>query len=112
MAYRCNNFICLEWPGGCSYWKRKDVQRLIQTYGLTVVKFNGCRLKLTDSQGNPLAKPWKVATNCPGVIKRFSGLKCLRDHQHAENCGSTLKKTEDYTYDFVRLVHEGFSSSL
>ena len=59
-----------------------------------------------------LAKPWKLATDCPGIVKRFSNLKCLRDHEQAENCGKTLKTTEDYTYDFVRLVHEGFSSSL
>ncbi len=112
LADRCNNFICLEWPAGCSYWKRKDVQRLIQTYNLTVVKFNGCKLKLTDPKGNLLAKPWKIATNCPGIVERFHKLKCTRDHEHAENNGKTLKLTEDYTYDFVRLVHEGFSASL
>ena len=112
LADRCDNFICLEWPAGCAYWKRKDVQRLIETYNLTVVKFNGCRLKLTDSSGNLLAKPWKLATNCPGIIKRFTGLKCLRDHEHGENNGKTLKETENYTYDFVRLIHEGFSASL
>ena len=102
----------MEWPAGCSYWKRKDVQRLIEAYGLTVVKFNGCRLNLTDPEGRPLAKPWKIATDCPGIIRRFQDLKCRGDHVHAQNRGNTLKSTEDYTYDFVRLIHEGFRDSL
>ena len=31
LADRCQNFICLERPAGCSYWKRKDIQRIIQS---------------------------------------------------------------------------------
>ena len=88
------------------------MQRLIEQYGLTVVRFNGCRLQLTDSDGNPLAKPWKLATDCPGIIKRFKDLKCRGDHVHAQNRGSTLKSTEEYTHDFIRLIHEGFRASL
>ena len=112
IAQKCGNFICLEWPAGCAYWRRRDVQRLIEQYGLTVVRFNGCRLQITDPEGRPLAKPWKLATNCPGIIKRFQDLKCRGDHVHAANRGETLKATEDYSYEFVRLIHDGFRESL
>ena len=112
IARRCGNFICLEWPAGCSYWNRKDVQRLLETFGLTVVRFNGCRVKLTDSHGNLLSKPWKFATDCPGIVRIFERLKCQGGHAHATTEGKSTKGTEDYTYDMVRLIHEGFHASL
>ena len=112
IARACSNFICLEWPAGCSYWKRKDVQRLIETFGLTVVRSNGCRVKLTDSDGNLLAKPWKFATDCPGIIKTFSNLKCQGGHSHGVTEGKSIKMIEDYTYDMVRLIHQGFLASV
>jgi hypothetical protein len=94
VARNYGNFICMKWPAGCSYWKRRNDRRSIEQNGSIVAKFNGCRLNPTDSAGNPLARPWKLATNCPGIIRRFQDLKCRGDHVHAENRGNTLKATK------------------
>lgn len=96
IALQCGDYVCIERPVGCSYWKRKDVKKLIKQLGLQRVHFNGCAVGLTDKDGAPLAKPWKFATNCPDIIIAFQTLKCSRNHRHGVTSDSDAKASESF----------------
>jgi hypothetical protein len=112
IAMNSGCLICIEWPTGCVYWRRRDVKALINRYNLVGVKFHGCALGLTGISGGPMFKPWKVMTNCPNIIKSFETVRCHRRHQHEIVAGANTKSSEGYTVDFVAKLHDAFREAV
>ena len=44
--------VTFEWPRDCEGWQRPDV----------AVSFHGCAVGLTDENGSPIKKPWRIKT--------------------------------------------------
>ena len=71
--------ICIEWPDGNDLWNKPQVQRMVKQYDLFPVKFDGCAVGLTASDGLPMRKNWKLMTNVPeleGADAGFVSLPC------------------------------------
>jgi len=108
-AKKNNNFIAIEWPGNCKYWKLTKVIKLIKDLQLKAVSFDGCMLGLKSIvDGKPIRKPWKILTNSPEIIKQFDGLKCSGHTEHRPCAGIDTKVTENYTKEFVDRLHTGW----
>jgi hypothetical protein len=108
-AYMNKNYVAIEWPENCTYWKLPKVQKLIKEIGLDSVSFDGCMLGLTSIvDGKPIKKPWKIYTNSEEIIKQFQGLRCNGHPEHRPCAGVDTKITENYTPEFIDRLHAGW----
>jgi hypothetical protein len=94
------------------YWKRKDVQDMIQTLKLVPTRFDGCALGLKSvNKGREhmfVMKPWIVYHNSNHFEKIFQPFKCpgvSRIHEHDQCRGANAKMSERYTDVFAVNVH-------
>ena len=66
-----------------------------------------------STRGKPLKKPWKLASNHPGMLEGFDKRcvhqgDCLRFQQpHVRVQGQDTKMTEGYTDEMAVAVHRG-----
>jgi hypothetical protein len=109
---KANGIIFFEWPGRCTYWKRKDVIDMTTTLQLQPTNFNGCALGLKSANKGRehlfIKKPWKVFHNCPhfdGLFSKFTCPGVSRIHQHDQCRGINAKKSKRYTETFALNVH-------
>jgi hypothetical protein len=100
----------MEWPNGCSYWKRKDVRALISKHRLKPVTFHGCALGLASivkaTLGLPIKKPWRILTNCDEIVEVFVDKICPGCEEHVTCRGIDANNSENYTPLYVASRHE------
>ena len=70
--------------------------------------FHGCMLGTTDQEGNPIKKPWTVATSMSEIGESLVQFQCDGNHTHVQGRGKPLKNTESYTFQFTDVVHKAF----
>ena len=103
------DFIALEWPSSCAYWRNKETVAFMK-HNLKTVKFHGCMLGVVSQKTQtPIKKPWTIATNCEEIIQEFSKFKCDKTHKHAPCAGQDTKQTENYSKPFAAAFHRGFA---
>ena len=72
--------IAWEWPRNCTLWRDPEVSKIIEEFGLESALFDGCAYGLRSehgrNKGQPIKKPWTLATNSPALYKRFHGKLC------------------------------------
>jgi len=112
--------IAWEWPTVCTWWKRREVVRIVKKFRLVKVDFNGCMLGLKSPKGNPIFKKWTVATNSPEIVDALSGCKCHRvgdklscgavQHEHAR--GQVTKLTYFYPHGMTDKIHKALNVRL
>jgi hypothetical protein len=116
IAIACGCYIAIEWPDGCSYWRRKDVRRLISICNLKPVCFHGCALGVVSRRpvtlGMPIKKPWRILTNCESILDTFHDKTCPGCAAHAPCRGTDAKATGEYSPEFARLLHTAFRSAV
>ena len=96
----------LEWPRNNAYWRESMVKKRLEKNGMVFSDFDGCRYDLHDSSGiQYLKKPWRFASNIPGIQNVFNRL-CQRDHTHGSTCGKEAKHSQYYTPTMTILVHK------
>ena len=104
------DFIALEWPSGCAYWRNKETIAFMEKHKLKTVKFHGCMLGVVSRKTQtPIKKPWTIATNCEEIIQEFNKFKCDKTHEHAPCAGQDTKLTENYSKPFAAAFHRGFA---
>ena len=110
MELLCHDFyVAIEWPQNCRYWKFPMVVKFIDEFSLIKYDFHGCMLGTTDQEGNPIKKPWTVATSMSEVGESLSQFQCDGNHTHVQGRGKPLKNTESYTFQFTDVVHQAFN---
>ena len=102
----CDVHIALEWPRKCRYWKLTKVANLLNQYEMLTYNFDGCALGMKNQEGEPLKKPWTVATNHAGIGKTLSKFQCKCERRHAPGRGIALKRTEEYTFRMTDAIHK------
>ncbi len=105
--------IVIEWPRACRYWHLDKVERAIEKFDLQIYDFDGCmygiKSILPKSQGTPIRKPWRIATNCPIIGAAFS-TKCDGSHLHTPCEGGHTRQTENYSRRSADSFHRAFRS--
>ncbi len=85
--------VLYEWPTGCRLWRSKRVLKMVKNLGMTKANINGCSLGLVSSRGNPMFKPWTLASSFEMFGRAFCGLVCDKTHTHDHARGSETAKT-------------------
>eukprot|EP00972_Heterocapsa_arctica_P088063 12984163-Heterocapsa_arctica.AAC.1 len=104
-----NGDIAYEWPTECDLWNRPEVVNMIFELSLNKASFHGCALGLTAEDGLPIKKPWTVATSSKNIADRLSEHQCPGPATHGVHhpcAGKETKRTEEYTTEMVKVVHE------
>ena len=96
--------LVIEWPRSCAYWNRQEVHYRRVSDRLHFANFEGCMFGTRMSDGVPLGKMWRFATNIPVIFAMFHTL-CDGSHSHAEARGKDLLNTQYYTPQIAGLVH-------
>ena len=107
-----NGIVCFEWPKKCTYWKRRDIQNMLNELGLEPAHFDGCSFGLKSTNRGKerlfLKKPWTVYSNCPILNTMLSKRTCSgvnNYHVHDQRRGKNAKGSERYTDELARSVH-------
>ena len=90
--------VSFEWPRHATGWMQPQVMSMITEFQMYEATFDGCRFGLTDKDGQPIKKPWRVVTTCPTLASELNKYKCSHPsgfiHSHAE--GAKTKHTAFY----------------
>ena len=100
--------VAIEWPQNCRYWRFPRIMKFINEFSLRRYDFHGCMLGTKDHEGNPIKKPWTVATTVDEIGLELSQYQCDESHDHVQGRGKPLKETESYSYLFTDCVHKAF----
>ena len=100
--------VAIEWPQNCRYWRFPRIIKFINEFSLKRYDFHGCMLGTRDHEGNPIKKPWTVATTVDEIGLELSQYQCDESHDHVQGRGKPLKETESYSYLFTDCVHKAF----
>jgi hypothetical protein len=101
--------IAIEWPANCAYWRWECVVDFVDSHNLRTVRFDGCALGIKSRDGNPILKPWKVATNMLSLVKTLEKFRCDGSHEHVTCRGVDAKLSENYSPKMVAVVHDAFA---
>ena len=102
--------IGFEWPKDCSYWRLRKVKKFESDHKLKTVLVNGCRVNLRSIVNDKLIpKPWFVKTDSDSLNSELQGRICNHTaDMHTHCAGKDTKRSEEYTDEFVALIHDGF----
>ena len=109
---RLKGIIAYEWPAYCKGWENPTVASMIQELELRESRFDGCQLGLTADNGAPILKPWKVYTNCEGLIKELDRHRCKKEHIHQQAEGQHTEKTGFYPERMCRVIIKAIKDDL
>jgi hypothetical protein len=73
-----------------------------------MVRIDGCRFGLRDDHGDPIKKPWRVATACQELLSGLQDMRCTCTVPHTPCQGKYTKRTEAYTPLLVARIHDCF----
>ena len=103
--------VVIEWPRACRYWHCDRVKKAMEKWGLGIYDFDACaygiKAILPKTQGVPIKKPWRIATNSPTIGRAFS-TKCDGSHSHTICEGGDTRQTENYSRRFADAFHKTF----
>ena len=63
---------------------------------------------ITNAEGVPIKKPWRVATSSPRIWGALHAIKCNHE-KHAQCRGAACKATEDYSPMLADKIHNAFA---
>ena len=61
-----------------------------------------------SDDGQPINKPWHIATNSDYIFKHMDTQRCIGCPSHHACAGKYTKISEEYTDDFATLVHKAW----
>ena len=100
--------VSFEWPRFCDGWKDDTVKKMVASLKLQPIAVDGCSVGLSDPEGVPIFKPWRVMVSSPHMASALEGLRCSRDHEHRQCKGGTLtSSTAYYPEKLCEAIHEG-----
>ena len=69
----------------------------ITEFDLHAAIFDGCAFGLLSAsarnKGQPIKKPWALASDCPALVPAFSGKGCPGEPKHAPTQGADAERT-------------------
>jgi hypothetical protein len=100
--------IAFEWPKGAKGWQLPELTAFVKKHGLYIAECHGCYFGLQSSKGNPMYKPWHIATSNFRLADNLNKCRCQHapgfHHDHAK--GSETPKTAFYPEAMARTISE------
>jgi hypothetical protein len=90
--------VAFEWPKDCFGWKQPSLTAFISRNNLYQAICTGCATGLTDENGVPMLKSWRIVTNNATLASNLDQLRCKHDRtfKHAPVEGKYTSKTAFY----------------
>ena len=84
--------VAFEWPRGCHGWKVLELIAFIN-------EPDGCAFGLTDNEGVPHLKKWRIVTSCYRLAKGLDAHTCKHPSgfKHSRLEGNKTSKSAFYT---------------
>ena len=100
--------VTFEWPRDCKGWERPDVKAFFEKHASRFhsVTFHGCAVGLTDKEGTPIKKPWRLMTTSKELHDGFQNRTCPHQHsfKHAQAAGSNTARTAFYPQEMCKII--------
>ena len=96
-----------EWPRWCAGWDQPLVQQMVNELKMILIDVDGCAVGLTNADGQPILKPWRIAVTSELLANSLGGLRCDKTHEHASCAGRETARTAFYPVDLCRAIHRG-----
>jgi len=95
-----------EWPRNASGWKLDILLNFIEKHNLIMSDFEGCAVGLTDSDGTPHLKRWRIVTNNLRLANAFKSSRCPheKEFKHSPIVGSKTEKTGYYPLKMCNMI--------
>ena len=104
--------VTFEWPRPCSGWKRPDVVAFFEKYPqFMTVGFEGCTVGLTDRNGYPIKKPWKLKTTSSRIVEAFQDMRCRCQQPHSRCEGAETTRSAMYPPQMTSLIAQALYPS-
>ena len=104
--------VTFEWPRPCSGWKRPDVVAFFEKHRqFMTVGFEGCTVGLTDRNGYPIKKPWKLKTTSPRIVEAFQDMRCRCQQPHSRCEGAETTRSAMYPPQMTNLFAQALYPS-
>ena len=104
--------VTFEWPRPCSGWKRPDVVAFFEKHPqFMTVGFEGCTVGLTDRNGYPIKKPWKLKTTSPRIVEAFQDMRCRCQQPHSRCEGAETTRSAMYPPQMTNLIAQALYPS-
>ena len=104
--------VTFEWPRPCSGWKRPDVVAFFEKYPqFMTVGFEGCTVGLTDRNGYPIKKPWKLKTTSPRIVEAFQDMRCRCQQPHSRCEGAETTRSAMYPPQMTSIIAQALYPS-
>ena len=104
--------VTFEWPRPCSGWKRPDVVAFFEKHPqFMTVGFEGCTVGLTDRNGFPIKKPWKLKTTSPRIVEAFQDMRCRCQQPHSRCEGAETTRSAMYPPQMTSLIAQALYPS-
>ena len=104
--------VTFEWPRPCSGWKRPDVVAFFEKHPqFMTVGFEGCTVGLTDRNGYPIKKPWKLKTTSSRIVEAFQDMRCRCQQPHSRCEGAETTRSAMYPPQMTNLIAQALYPS-
>lgn len=103
--------IAFEWPKSSKGWELPELQHFAQTHQLTFVECDGCSFGMTDENGHPFLKQWRIMTNNPRLVGNLGKHQCRhpREFRHTPVEGKYTAGTAFYPTDMCEVIISSFA---
>ena len=101
--------IAFEWPKGAKGGQPPELTAaFVKKHGLYIAECHGCFFGLKSSNGNPMFKPWHIATFNYRLASNLNKCRCqhLPGFHHDRAKGSETPKTAFYPEAMARTISE------
>ena len=72
LSKRGGGDVAFEWPKGSIGWAQPAVVRFLKELNLYEALCDGCAFGMTDADGRPVLKPWRIVTSSAGLAFTLS----------------------------------------
>jgi len=91
-------------------WKIPCIREMCRVLGFRFRSFFGCGLGLVASNGLPIRKPWKMATDCEVLIEKLDPeLNPCTHSEHQPCVGQFTKDSALYPPKLAKIILESFA---
>ena len=106
-----NGFVSFEWPTSASGWKEKTVKELTEWLGAKV-DFHGCALGVKARNGEPMKKPFTIATNNLDLVTELQTKQCHCKVKHVPCEGAETTRSGHYTKQMANAIIRGHKKAI
>ena len=98
--------VAFEWPKFCDGWMLTELLQFIKKHDLYETCCDGCAFGLTDKDGKPHKKTWRIVTSSRKLAKDLGMYRCQhsKDFKHSPLEGASTGRSAFYTEKMAQTI--------